>query len=392
MDVDLIICRILHYSSKIHKQNLCRINHQWNRMISYLYPHKHVWEENSKIISQLSIPTIDTSSYRLVFSKFCEGTGLEINLLELDKTIFVRFSDCTLKNSFFKQEPITKFFLFLEFNRVVIPKQLTKDGVYHYIICLRSIEGCTFVDYTDLNNICVYKKTYKENPKVNSSSLHYLLGLNFNLTNDFEADMDLSCLPFVNLDLLSQEFDYDFADAETQTFPNVDGSFFVIKSNIISLENTGSDMVTSMKFNSFLSKAKINFACGKFIIVSDTKFVTIFNIFTQECILLFSMKQTDEIVQVINLTSSHFLLLLFSNTSVSADDGFKNNIDFYCLVDGDRAKYKKIIKNPFIKNEFAPFFKVEQKSDKVVSLHYVSHFAANIHQIVSFDLKNLCLV
>jgi hypothetical protein len=394
MDVDLIICRIVHYLPKISisNRNLREINHQWNRMITYLYPHRFIWEENSEIISQLSVPKIDITPYELVFSTSCKASGLTIDILKLERTIFICFVDCEKKNYFFRQTPLITRFAVLDFVKVVIPNQFTNDGLHHYLICLRSYDYTfTFVDYTDLKNICVYKKCYEEN-NVDSSSLHYILASDFNSDNIFGRDfLNLSCLPFVNSNLLTQQFDYDFADPETITLLNADGSFFVKNSNIISLYNKG-NMVSSMKFNSLLSEAKVTYACNKFIIVSNAKYVTIFNILTQECVLLFSMEQTDEVVQVINLTSSHFLLLLYSNSSVSALEGFRNNIDFYCLVDGDRAIYKKILKNLFIKNEFAYDFKVEQKSDEWVLLHYISYYAIKKHQTISFDLKNLCLI
>jgi hypothetical protein len=384
MDVDLVIYNILQFLPRNHRRACNGINRRWYLIINDIYPITFIWKENSEVIQRLS------KTQKVVFPDFnwinkhnqviCYQSGLTIYILrdyyDKNSKFFIVFEDLLSKNRIGFHLPHLST-LSVRLFHFWLPKFYSIDNVDHYVVLLKYDDPeHTFIDYTDLEHIQIFKNYDHFINNFSSTTAHYAICFSSALYDFYLGNTTLADFPIADKTKLSFTFESPNNDKYSQMcFLNGDGSIFVIPSfqGTISLYKNDTKFETEAK--QYLMNTQC--ACSRFVFGPVHNKWHIYDIYLKELILEIEKSEENYICSTLTLTHHHFIFLAKQRNT--------NGDHSYYLVDGN----KRIFKEVYYPKVFFYSTKVEQINDHLVIIHWNS-----ISKVVSIgvDLNKLCLI
>lgn len=387
MDIDLVICNILHFLPRNHRRKCFGINRQWYQILNDINPRKFIWNENSQVVTRLSnrqnVIFKDLNMVHKLNEVICYQSGLMISIFcesyDNNRKIFIVFRDLILGNKIFFHLPHLSSHSVRLFH-FWLPKLYSIDNVDHYVVLLK-YDGPehTFIDYTDLEHIQMFKNYDKENNKFLSNTVHYAICFALVLYDFYLGKTTLADFPLANETKLSFTFEIPNNDKYSKMFVlNGDGSIFVLPTSYgttLSLYKNGTKLETEAK--QYLMNTQC--ACSRFVFGPVGKHWQIYDIYLNELILEIEKSEEDYICSTISVTQHHFIFMAKQRNS--------NGDHSYYIVDGSKRIFKEVHYPTVI------FYstKVEQVNDKVVIIHWYSASSSKVKSI-GVDLEKLCLI
>lgn len=383
MDIDLIIINILNFLPRFQIRITRLINSQWNQIVTYLYPKKFTWKDNAYLINKISIKQqnqFEGAQWMKLNEVFCSFAGLKIFLFlnKIDNKLYVSFKDLIFGKNIYRLLPssvktnskLLPFFL---------PHAFSTDSLQHLVLLLKyNDHENTFVDYTDLDNIMIFKNQNQFTNFFAKNSIHHALCQSLGLYDFHLGQTTIADFPFADHNKLSSPLYLKIGNYYGYRSDS-DGSIFVIRYADNFIQTYKGHDFKEIRFEGTESplRSPLQFVCFKFVIKCHLKVFEIYNIDTGDKIIEIPKNENDSICHTINLTKTHFLMLISSDNTIIGREYI------YYIVDINRKVYSKTSYNFVV----VYYCKVEQINDDQVVVHY---YSLKKYCSVSINLKHLC--
>jgi hypothetical protein len=385
MDIDIIIVNILRFVSRSQIRKTCFINRHWQQIISYLYPKRFTWNDNSLLIDKISKKQQNQFKgvkWRKLNDVFCRLSGLTIFLLlnENENKLYVAFEDLIFHQKIYHPLPssvksnskLLHFFL---------PKLFSTDFSDHLVLLLKyNNEENTFLDYSDLTNIVVFQTGIQYSNFFTTNSIHYALCESLFLFDFYLGQTTLADFPLINIKKLCTLYDDKIQKRKISFHLNTDGSIFIIyylKNSTVFKIYKGDNFIQDI-FMPELPELVAHYyvVCFHFTICCQSTSFEIYDIYSQKSILKIPKDHDNYLCKSITLTTSHFLIFVGDKNKCAMND------TLYYIVDIGKKTYKRT----YYFDVVVFGCKVEQIDDTHVIVHYRK---TKNHRTVAINLDKL---
>lgn len=381
MDVDLIIATILHFLPRSQTRITREINVQWHQIVTHLYPRKFTWDENSDIISQISQHNeISGSEFTTCDETFCSHSCFQISLLfkKTQNRLYIGFKDLKKHNFIYHLLPFSvklsaKIVLFR------LPKHFSIDRMDHLVVLLKydSLEN-TFIDYTDLENLRIFKNNNRFFRSFSPSSFYHALAssLIHNYVHTIYNIRDLGLTTLADFPLTdSTHFSTNIdgkIDILTTFKLQTDGSLFVVHGSDKSLSiYQGGKLLHNIE-SEIMGFPPSLFVCNRYGVIDCETSFGVYDVYFTQIIMDLPNTSKNFLCGVLTLTSTHFLFLTTEE---------KLGIKLYYFVNVKNKTFNTT------SSELIVVYgsKVHQVSDEKVIIYWHS-------KKIGVDLNKLCFV